>query len=291
MALLLIDTYSLFFRSFYGLPPMTTQRGQPTGALYGFSALLLKLLREQEPAGCALALDLPTPTFRQALAPSYKAGRPSTPSPLRAQLEVLPELLEAFGFPCFEAPGFEADDVLASLAHELAQAGEQCLVASGDRDLLQLVTAQVHVLFLGARGKPAQRYEPGQIVTRFGIPAGTLPSYVALLGDSSDNLPKVPGIGEVTAQRLLAKYGDVHTLLQHVHEIAEPRVRQTLTEHEAQIRSTEQLARLRRDVPLAPGPRTQPFTHAAVERTQVLFERLEFKSLIARLGPWRKPGA
>ena len=286
MAVLLIDTYSLFFRAFYGLPPMTTSRGQPTGALYGFSTLLLKLLREESPQGSAFALDLAAPSFRHAIASDYKAGRPETPSPLRAQLAELPELLAAFGFPCFAAPGFEADDVLASLAGELSSAGSACLVASGDRDMLQLVDEQVEVLFLGQRGKPAQRYAVADVQARFGIAPSRLPSYVALVGDASDNLPKVPGVGAATAQRLIASYGDISTLLQQLETITPSSLRDKLAPFAEQMQKTEQLARLRRDVPLGPGPRTLGFTREAAERTRSLFERLEFKSLIARLQPW-----
>jgi DNA polymerase-1 len=283
MAILLIDTYSLFFRSFYGLPPMTTSEGRPTGALYGFSALVLKLLREEQPEGTACALDLPTPSRRKLQYPEYKAGRPPTPSPLREQLEVLPAMLDAFGFPQYAAPGFEADDVLASLAAELASAGQPSLIASGDRDLLQLAGEHVEVLFLGQRGKPAKRYGPREVLERFGIPASSLPSFVALVGDPSDNLPKVPGIGEATAARLVARFGDVDNLLAHLDELAEPRLRSTLAEHAEQARTNESLARLRDDAPLAGGPRFASLTQEARERTRTLFEELEFKSLLPRL--------
>jgi DNA polymerase-1 len=286
MAELLLDTYSLFFRSFYGLPPMSTAAGTPTNALYGFSSLLLKLLREEQPEAAAFALDLPSPTFRHALAPSYKADRPATPGPLRAQLELLPELLSAFGFPCHAAPGFEADDVLASLAHALTASGREVVIASGDRDLLQLVRPAVHVLFLGRRGKPAQRYDPDTVLGRFGVPAVRLPSYVALVGDSADNLPRVPGVGEVTARRLISEHADVETLLAGLPALADARLRATLAAHAAQLRESELLARLRSDVPLGAGAPTAPFPRESAERTRALFERLEFKSLLPRLAPW-----
>lgn len=286
MPILLIDTYSLFFRAFYGLPPMTTSGGEPTGALYGFSTLLLKLLREESPEGGAFALDLPTPSFRHELASDYKAGRPATPSPLRAQLAVLPELLEAFGLPRFAAPGFEADDVLASLARELSHAGHACLVASGDRDLLQLVDARVDVLFLGQRGKPAQRYGSSEVLARFGISAERLPSYVALVGDPSDNLPKVPGVGAATAQRLIAEHGDIATLLAQLPTVTPTTLRDKLAPYAAQMQKSEHLARLRSDAPLGHGARFLRFTPEAALRTRALFERLEFKSLIGRLEPW-----
>ncbi|HEX6243492.1 MAG TPA: 5'-3' exonuclease H3TH domain-containing protein [Polyangiales bacterium] len=298
MPTLLVDTYSLFFRSFYGLPPMNTAAGLPTNALYGFSSLLLKLLREERPEAGAFALDLPTPSFRHALAPSYKAGRPATPGPLRQQLTLLPELLDAFGFAQHAAEGFEADDVLASLAQRLAEPfraaepaaasaeGPRVLIASGDRDLLQLVDDQIHVLFLGQRGKPAKRYAPVSVHERFGVPAAQLPAYVALVGDSSDNLPKVAGIGEVTASRLIAEYRDIDTLLAHLPELSDARLGAKLRAHADQMRASEQLARLRTDVPLTRGPLSGAFDKAAAARAHALFEKLEFKSLLPRLTPW-----
>jgi DNA polymerase-1 len=283
MSYLLVDTYSLFFRSFYGLPPMTTSAGVPTGALYGFSSLLLKLLRELSPAGAAFALDLPSQTFRHSEYAGYKAGRAATPTPLREQLTRLPELLEAFGFPSFGVAGFEADDVLATLACELAQAGQSSLIASGDRDLLQLVSDRTEVIFLGQRGKPAKRYGPSEVLARFGVPAQQLPSYVALVGDPSDNLPKLPGVGEATASKLVARFGSIEGMLAQLEDISDARLREKIASHAEQLRTNERLARLRQDVPLAAGPRTKGLTREALERLGALFESLEFKSLLSRL--------
>src|SRR5690606_33288085 len=131
---------------------------------------------------------------------------------LARQLDRLEQLIEALGFPCFSARGYEADDLLATLADELSRAGDQVLIASGDRDLLQLVSPQVEVLFLGQRGKPPKRYDVAEVEKRFGIPPERLPAYVALVGDTSDNIPKVKGIGPVAAQKLIAEHADVASL-------------------------------------------------------------------------------
>lgn len=283
MAALLLDTYSLFYRSFYALPPMSTKEGQPTGALYGFSALLLKLLREHRPSGAAFALDLPGGSFRQRLYPAYKAGRQETPPALRTQLDMLPSLLDAFGFPRFAAEGFEADDVLATLSRELTESGQRVLIASGDRDLLQLVDELTQVLFLGRRGKPPERYDPVAVLTRFGVPPTRLPAYVALAGDSADNLPKLAGMGPANIQKLIAVYPDIATLLAHLQDVPSPRVRQTLARHRDQLVQNEALARLQRHVPLEHGTRAAPFDAQARERTRALFETLEFRSLLPRL--------
>ncbi|HEY6878711.1 MAG TPA: 5'-3' exonuclease H3TH domain-containing protein [Polyangiales bacterium] len=278
MSVLLIDTYSLFFRSFHALPPMSTRAGEPTGALYGFSALLLKLLREHRPSGVAFAVDRPEPTFRHQSYPEYKATRPPLPSPLVLQLRKLGPLLDAFGFPSFSVRGFEADDVLASLASAIAG---PVLIATGDRDMLQLIDERVHVVFLGQRGKPPKLYDEAAVRERFGIPPSRLPLYAALLGDSSDNIPKVKGIGPAAAQKLSARYATIGDLL--AGEIDNARLRALVHAHAEQLRASEALIRLRRDVPLAPGPLFAPLTREAAEHTRALFEELEFKSLLPRL--------
>ncbi len=275
MSVLLIDTFSLFFRSFHALPPMSTLAGEPTGALYGFSSLLLKLLREQKPSGVAFAVDRPEPTFRHESYSEYKAGRAPLPSPLVLQLRKLNTLLDAFGFPRFSARGFEADDVLASLA---ARIDGDVRIATGDRDMLQLVDARVQVVFLGQRGKPPKLYDEAAVQERFGIPPPRLPIYAALLGDSSDNIPKVKGIGPAAAQKLAQRYGSIDELL--AGEIEPARLRTLIHEHAEQLRASELLITLRRDVPLQPPLHGD---HISVETTRALFEELEFKSLIPRL--------
>jgi DNA polymerase-1 len=277
LSVLLIDTYSLFFRSFHALPPMSTLAGEPTGALYGFSALLLKLLREHKPAGVAFAVDRPEPTFRHDSYPDYKATRAPLPSPLVLQLRKLDALLEAFGFPRFSARGFEADDVLASLAARIA--GE-VLIATGDRDMLQLVDQRVRVVFLGQRGKPPKLYDEAAVRERFGIPPARLPVYAALVGDSSDNIPKVKGIGPAAAQKLSEQFESIDALL--AGELANARMRTLIHDHAAQLRASEALIRLRRDVPLE-GELFAPLTKQSAEQTRAMFEQLEFKSLIPRL--------
>ena len=273
----------MFFRAFYALPPMSTLAGEPTSALYGLSSLLLKLLREERPNGVAFALDRATPTFRHEAFPAYKATREPLPSELVRQLRTLDRLLDALSFPRFGVPGFEADDVLATLARELEQQGNKVLVASGDRDLLQLIGSQVSVLFLGQRGKPPQRYDQAAVEARFGVPPARLPTYVALVGDTSDNIPKVKGIGPVAAQKLTARFGDVETLLEQADQIEPAKLRELVRAHAEQLRASESLVRLRRDVPLPEWPRHAPLTAAAADATRALFEALEFRSLIPRL--------
>jgi DNA polymerase-1 len=262
---------------------MTTRAGAPTSALYGLSVLILKLLREQRPSGVAFALDTDQPTFRHARSAAYKAQRAPLAAPLRAQFAMLPRLLEALGAPRFVAPGFEADDILATLAHELSAVGTSVRVVSGDHDLFQVIDDRVDVLFVGARGQPPKDYDLAAVAARYRLLPQQLATLAALLGDVTDNLPKVAGIGERTAQALVARFGDARGLLAHLDEVEPARVRAALQQAAPQILETEELARLRRDVPLPEGPRVSPIDRDHLLQTRALFEEFEFKSLVARI--------
>ena len=285
MSVLLVDTFSAIFRAHDALPAMSTRAGEPTSALYGFSVLMLKLLREHPGAALAFALDTPKPSFRQTAYREYKANRTAAPAPLAEQLRRLPSLLEAFGVPALGAPGYEADDVLATLAERARSgAGTEALVVSGDRDLLQLARGPVRVHFIGRRGMAAVTYDEALVEERFGIPPTRLPTYVALVGDPSDNLPSVPGVGAATARRLCSTFDDARDLFARLSEVAPDRLRNALSAHQAQIVLTEELARLRTDVPLAKGgPNWSVPTRESLENVRVAFETLEFKSLVPRL--------
>lgn len=281
MTALLVDVYSLFFRAFYALPPMSTRAGEPTSALYGFSSLLLKLLREQPGASLAFALDAPEATFRHREFSQYKAGRASTPSSLSAQFERLWPLLAAFSVPVHRCPGFEADDVLATLAKRARDQAAPALVVSGDRDLLQLAHGSVRVYFVGRRGKDAVVYDQAKVEARFGVPPMRLPSYVGLVGDTSDNLPGVPGVGAATAQKLLSARRNCSELLDDLAAVDSARLRDTLEGHRAQILDTERLATLREDAPISAT--SEPWAVPSLSALGTLFAELEFKSLLTRL--------
>ena len=280
---LLLDTFSLFFRAFFALPPMSTSRGEATGALYGFSALLLKLLREHPGAELCFALDTGRPTFRHREFLPYKAERAPVPTPLVEQLRRLDELLEVVGGAVLGSPGFEADDVLATVAAALRDVGRPALVVSGDRDLLQLAHGSVQVLFVGRRGKDALVYDEAAVQARFGVPPWRLPSFVALVGDPSDNLPSVPGIGPVTAKKLLQSRENTAELLRDAPAIKPERVGQLLLAHSAQITQTEALARLRADAPLPQPPHLASPSQDNLRAWRGWFEALEFKSLLPRV--------
>lgn len=281
----LFDTYSVVFRAFHALPPMTTSTNEPTGALYGASALFIKVLREQRPLAFAFAVDAPKRTFRHERYNAYKAQRASVPDELVLQLQRLPELLSAFGVPAWSVPGFEADDVLATLVTRLTdrESATDVLVVSGDRDVLQLVSERVRIYFIGARGKVPTLYDVDAVRRRFGVEPSKLPTWTALVGDTADNLVGIPGIGPRTATRLVESYGDVNGILAHFGESRSRAVRSNLEAHAEQLVMNEQLARLRRDVPLESGELVGALDAVGLQRLQTLFEVLEFRSLIPRL--------
>jgi DNA polymerase-1 len=280
---LLIDTYSLFFRAHHALPPMNTRSGEPTSALYGFSVALLAELARRPPALLAFAVDAPQRTFRHERQASYKAHRDAMPDALVAQLGRLRELLAAFEVPVYQVVGVEADDVLATLAARLSDDGADVLVMSGDRDLLQTIGEHVRVLFVGARGQKPTIYDAARVQERFGVPPARLPTYVALVGDASDNLPRVPGIGPRTASKWVSEHASAEALLAHAASLAPARASAELEAHAARVRENELLATLRRDVELGAGPFAAPLSAAARGRLGALFAELEFRSLAPRL--------
>jgi DNA polymerase I len=280
---LLLDTYALFFRAFYALPPMNTRLGRPTSALYGLCVMLLKLLREQRPLGLAFALDAPRPTFRHLQNPNYKAQRAALPEPLREQLALLPRVLEACQVPYFSADGFEADDVLASLAERLSAAQQLVRIVTGDRDLFQVIGPRVDVMFVGARGQKPVIYDEAAIAGRYQLQPAQLPSRTALVGDPSDNLPKVAGVGERTAEALVRRFGDMRSLLEQLDQVQPLKLRRALDAARTQLLETESLARLRRDAPLPEPPYVAAISGAALLALRALCEDLEFMSLLPRI--------
>jgi len=262
---------------------MNTSSGEPTAALYGFSSLFLKIVREQNPAAVAFAVDAPQKTFRHDRYEGYKATRAAAPDSLLRQFARLEELLRRLGLPVHRVPGFEADDVLATLARRMREEGKPALVVSGDRDLLQVASGSVSVLFTGVRGKDIVLYDAAKVTERFAVLPEQLPSFVALVGDASDNLPGVRGVGPKTAAQLVQKFHDISTLLDNLEEVSPEGVRRALAENRDRIRLNEELARLRDDVPLGDVPVASPLRLSALEQVRLLFEELEFKSLVSRL--------
>ncbi len=250
-----IDGYSLAFRAYYAYAgvnyEMTSSSGMPTTALHGFTRMLADVYRDWRPDYFAVALDYPGATFRDELFDDYKGGRAETPEGLRTQLAALRPLLEALGVPSLEVSGFEADDVIATLVDKAKSAGVMCRVITGDRDALQLVEDGVCTVMLTRQGvSKLEEMTEGAVLEKYGIPPAHYQDFAALRGDSSDNLPGVPGIGEKTAAKLIAEYGSVENIREHVDSLS-PRIAKAVKEFDDQLVLGLRLTGLVRDVPLS----------------------------------------
>jgi DNA polymerase I len=259
---------------------MNTTSGEPTAAIYGFSVLLLKLLREERPDGLAFARDLPQPTFRHERYAAYKAGRPAVPDVLRPQWARLDALIAGLGVPAIAVPGFEADDVLATMARRLVAAGTRVTIVTGDRDLFQVIGPSVRVVFVGARGQKPETLDEAAVRARYGLAPAQLPMLSALIGEAADNLVGVTGVGLRTASKLVQEYGSAANLLARLDAVSPVKLREALRDAGERIVMNEDLARLRDDLDLGDGPLVAP---PAFERVRALFAELEFKSLAKRL--------
>lgn len=280
----LIDGHSLFHRAFFALPPLATPQGQPTGAVYGFLTMLLRLLEDERPTHLAVAMDRPEPTFRHTEFREYKAQRAEMPSDLRSQLPLLRRVLQALAVPTAEHAGAEADDVIGTLATSAAALGFEVVIVTGDRDALQLVSPLVTVLYTRRGITEIDRMDPAAVTERYGVGPERLVDVKALVGDTSDNYPGVPTIGEKTASKLVAAFGTVDDLLQRLGEVGPPRVQKALGEHAETVRRNKRLATILRDVPVPFEP--ADLRRAAPEAGEALavFDELGFRSLAPRFG-------
>ncbi|MCP4843543.1 MAG: DNA polymerase I, partial [Actinomycetia bacterium] len=283
--LLLIDGNSLTYRAFFALPTdLMTASGQVTNAVTGFCAMLVTLLREHEPDGIAVAFDLPGGTFRHVRLPSYKANRDKQPDILYEQLVLVRELVEALGLKVVDAEGFEADDVLATLATTARDAGRDAIVVTGDRDSYQLVEDPfVRVLYNKRGVSDYALYDEAGIEERTGVRPDDYVLYAALRGDPSDNLPGVPGVGEKTAAKLVNAYEGLDGIFGAAAEQT-PKLRQNLEENEDLVRLNAEMMVLVRDVPLGLEADDLQRGSVDVDAAVELFDRLELRTARVRLG-------
>jgi len=283
--LVLLDGHSLAYRAFFALPSdLQTTTGQVTNAVYGFTAMLVKLFGEAAPDRIAVCFDQGRPAYRYDVYPEYKANRQTTPSEFSAQMPLIREVLAALRIPVVEVPGYEADDVIATLVEQATQQGVPTLIVSGDRDTLQLVDDGLGVrVMMTSRGITDTRiYDEAAVLERYGVPPSRYVDIASLRGDPSDNLPGVPGVGDKTATKLVVTYGSAEEALDHAEE-QRGRLRQNLMDHADDVRRNKRLATLRRDVPLPVG--VDDLRIGVWDRTEIhrLFDTLEFQGLRERL--------
>jgi DNA polymerase-1 len=279
-SLYVLDALNFLFRAFHALPPLKTTKGDQTGAIYGLCQMLLRIEREQRPTHLCCVFDAPGENFRNQIYSQYKAHRPPMPPELAGQIAMVRTVIEAFGLTELEVPGFEADDVIASLAKVATVAGMEVVICSSDKDLMQLCSAEVTVLDTMKN----RRLGPAEVREKFGVGPEQVGDVLALMGDSVDNVPGVDGIGPKTAAELINKYGSLDALLEHAGEVKGKRGEALVASREL-VRTSRELVRLRDDVPL---PKTLPELHRIEpdrERLRALFRELEFSRLVDSLSP------
>ncbi|TDO16914.1 DNA polymerase I [Mycobacterium sp. BK086] len=282
--LLLLDGNSLAFRAFYALPAenFKTKNGLTTNAVYGFTAMLINLLRDEQPTHVAAAFDVSRQTFRSERYPEYKANRSATPDEFRGQIDITKEVLVALGITVLAEPGFEADDIIATLATQAEQEEYRVLVVTGDRDSLQLVSPDVTVLYPRKGVSDLTRFTPEAVVEKYGLTPTQYPDFAALRGDPSDNLPGIPGVGEKTAAKWIIEYGSLQGLVDNVDSVR-GKVGDSLRDNLSSVVLNRELTDLVKDVPLAQTPDTLRMLPWDRDQIHRLFDDLEFRVLRDRL--------
>ncbi len=282
--LYLIDGSGYIFRAYHALPPMTRSDGTPVNAVFGFTSMLFKLLKdlkeEERPTHLAVVFDYSRITFRQDLYEQYKAQRPEAPEDLVPQFPLIRKAVEAFSVPAIEKEGFEADDIIATYVRQALERGFDVTIVSSDKDLMQLVGPHVRMM------DPIKNriIGPKEVEERFGVPPEKVADVLALMGDASDNVPGVPGIGPKTAAELIRQYGDLENLLAHAEEIPQPKRRQTLIENADKARLSKELVTLHADVPLDDWPLDSlKVKDIDPERLLPFLDENEFRSIRARV--------
>ncbi|HKA84191.1 MAG TPA: DNA polymerase I [Acidimicrobiales bacterium] len=282
--LILIDGNSLTYRAFFALPTdLATASGQVTNAVFGFTSMLINLMRDHGHRRMAVAFDRPEPTFRHERLDTYKANRQAAPDILRQQIGLVRQVVETLGIRVLELPGYEADDIIATLATQGRDAGLNVIVVTGDRDVYQLVEdPHVKVLYNRRGVSDYVLYDEAGIEERTGVRPADYLQYAALRGDTSDNLPGVPGVGEKTAAKLVTTYGGIDSIFEHLDEQT-PRLRTSLAEHEDQVRENAEVMKLICDAPVGATVDELDRRPPDVDEVRRLFDFLEFHSLGERL--------
>ncbi len=280
----LLDAYALIFRSYYAFirNPRVTSRGMNTSAIFGFQLTLDEILTKQNPSHIAVVFDPPGPTFRHEIYPEYKANRDATPEDIKLSVPYIKRLLDAYRIPVIEVPGYEADDVIGTLARKAAGEGFVTYMMTPDKDYAQLVTDTVFMYRPGRSGREAEVWGPAEIESEFGVPPVYITDFLGLTGDTSDNIPGAPGIGPKTATRLISGHGTIENLFEKSASLPD-RQKQIIEQHREQIALSKLLATIDQDVPV-------PFDHTALHRQEAdiealrqLYGELEFRTLASRL--------
>jgi len=289
--LLLFDGNALVHRAFHALPPLTQPKtGELVNAVYGFASTLLKVFADFKPTHWAVAFDRPTPTFRHKMFEEYKAQRPATPEELKTQIQKVHQLVEAFHIPIFEIDGFEADDVLGTLGKQADEQGVETIIVTGDNDMLQVVLPRVKALAPRRSFTDTILYDEEAVEQKYGIKPAQLPDLKALVGDVSDNIHGIPGVGEKTASKLLQQYGSLEGIYDHIEHMAPSKLQNTLREYRAQAFQSKELSTIVKNIPIKLDLKTCQVSHYDRNEVTRLFQELEFINLVPRLPQMQAEG-
>jgi DNA polymerase-1 len=282
--LLLLDGHSLAYRAFFALPVenFSTTTGQPTNAVYGFTSMLINVLRDEQPTHLAVAFDVSRKTFRSEIYADYKANRAESPTDFRGQVSLVQEVLGALRVPVITAENYEADDVIATLTVQAVEQGMDVLICTGDRDALQLVNEHVTVLYPRKGVSELTRFTPDEVEAKYGLTPTQYPDFAALRGDPSDNLPSIPSVGEKTAAKWVREYGSLDALVDQVDTV-KGKVGEKLREHLSSVLQNRRLTELDRAVPLEVGPSDLAVQSWDRNEVHTLFDNLQFRVLRDRL--------
>ncbi|MGO4371652.1 5'-3' exonuclease H3TH domain-containing protein, partial [Paenibacillus sp. MCAF20] len=279
---MLIDGNSIAYRAFFALPPLTNSAGQHTNALYGFTTMLLKLLDELKPTHVLVAFDAGKVTFRHEGYSEYKGGRQKTPPELSEQFPVLKDLIRSFGIAQFELSGYEADDIIGTLTKRADEQGVETVVVSGDKDMLQLASDKVTIAVTRKGVSEVDMYSPEAIQEKYGLVPQQIIDLKGLMGDTSDNIPGVPGVGEKTALKLLHEHGSVEQVLENVGEL-KGKLKENIETHKDSALMSKKLATIFREVPVESGTEEMRYSGYDGAALAEAFRKLEFKSLLERM--------
>ncbi|OGZ73871.1 MAG: hypothetical protein A2908_00790 [Candidatus Staskawiczbacteria bacterium RIFCSPLOWO2_01_FULL_38_12b] len=283
--LLIIDSSSLLYRAFHALPPLTNKQGQPTGAVYGFLLILFRAIKDIKANYVVACFDTPKPTFRHQQFDEYKAHRPETPSGIIAQFPVIKEVLKSFNIPLFAKEGFEADDLIATIAKK-HEGKCQVYIVSGDLDNLQLIDENIKVYTPGKSIKETILYDREKVIERFGVTPDQMNDFKALTGDNSDNIPGVPGIGKTTAADLIGRFGTIKNLYDELSTdtaILKPKVKEALKQNKEKAFLSFQLVQTKKDVDIDFNLEDCKFGDFDRQNVEIIFKELGFFTLIDRL--------
>src|SRR6266704_212520 len=281
--LVLIDGHAIIHRAFHAVPEdLATSKGEVVNATFGFTSILIKALTDIKPEYIAVTFDPPSPTLRHENYAEYKVHRPTLPDIMRPQFSRVREVVEAFDIPIYEKDGFEADDVLGTLSVQATQQGVESIIYTGDMDTLQLVNKYVTVKVAKRGITEITEYDEDAVKARYGLTPDKLPDFKALVGDKSDNIPGVPGIGEKTASKLITDYGSLEGVLAHLHEL-KPKEQKLIGENSEQAKESKFLATIVLDAPVQLDLEACRIEHLNRDKVLAIFRELEFRTMVERV--------